>query len=41
MKGGLAACMVAVAEAQKLNLRGDVIFTAVVDEEYASVGTQE
>jgi acetylornithine deacetylase len=41
MKGGLAACMVAVAEARKLHLRGDVIFTAVIDEEYASLGTQE
>ncbi len=41
MKGGLAACMLAVAEAQKLNLRGDIVFSAVVDEEYASLGTQE
>src|SRR5512146_2876410 len=41
MKGGLAACMQAVAEAQKHNLRGDVILTAVVDEEYASIGTAE
>jgi acetylornithine deacetylase/succinyl-diaminopimelate desuccinylase family protein len=41
MKGGLAACMVAIAEARKLHLRGDVIFTAVVDEENASLGTQE
>jgi acetylornithine deacetylase len=41
MKGGLAACMVAVAEARRQQLRGDVIFTAVVDEEYASLGTQE
>jgi acetylornithine deacetylase len=40
MKGGLAACMVAMAEARKLYLRGDVVFTAVVDEEYASLGTQ-
>jgi acetylornithine deacetylase len=39
MKGGLAACMVALAEARKLHLRGDVVFTAVVDEEYASLGT--
>jgi acetylornithine deacetylase/succinyl-diaminopimelate desuccinylase family protein len=40
MKGGLAACMSAVAAASKSRLRGDVIFTAVVDEEYASIGTQ-
>lgn len=41
MKGGLAACMLAIAEAKKQRLRGDVIFTAVVDEEYASVGTMD
>ena len=39
MKSGLAACMLAVAEAKKQNLRGDVIFMGVIDEEYASVGT--
>ncbi|HMB23603.1 MAG TPA: M20/M25/M40 family metallo-hydrolase, partial [Anaerolineales bacterium] len=39
MKGGLAACMLAIAEARKQHLRGDVIFTGVVDEEYASLGT--
>jgi acetylornithine deacetylase len=41
MKSGLAACMIAVAEARKQRLRGDVIFTAVIDEEYASLGTME
>ncbi|HUE99209.1 MAG TPA: ArgE/DapE family deacylase [Anaerolineales bacterium] len=41
MKGGLAACMLAMAEARKKRLRGDVIFTAVIDEEYASVGTMD
>ena len=41
MKSGLAACMIAVAEAKKQRLRGDVIFTAVIDEEYASVGTMD
>ena len=41
MKSGLAACMLAVAEARKQNLRGDVIFTGVIDEEYASVGTMD
>lgn len=40
MKGGLVACMVATAEARKLGLRGDVILTAVVDEELSSIGTQ-
>jgi acetylornithine deacetylase len=40
MKGGLAACMSAMAEVKKLHLRGDVVFTAVIDEEYASLGTQ-
>jgi acetylornithine deacetylase len=39
MKGGVAACMLAIAEARKHNLRGDVIFTGVIDEEYASLGT--
>jgi acetylornithine deacetylase len=40
MKAGLAAIMYAGAAAQQQNLRGDVIVTAVVDEEYASIGTQ-
>ncbi|HEU5265011.1 MAG TPA: M20/M25/M40 family metallo-hydrolase, partial [Gaiellaceae bacterium] len=39
MKGSLAACMLATAEAKWAGLRGDVILTAVADEEYASVGT--
>lgn len=39
MKGGLTACMLAAAQAKKLQLRGDVILTAVVDEEYAGMGT--
>lgn len=41
MKSGLAACMLAIAEAKKQRLRGDVIFAAVIDEEYASVGTMD
>src|SRR5512141_54163 len=41
MKGGLAACMHAIAGAKKQPLRGDVILTAVVDEEYASRGTMD
>lgn len=39
MKGGLAAIMTAGAAARKRSLRGDVIVTAVVDEEFASIGT--
>ncbi|HEX9134122.1 MAG TPA: ArgE/DapE family deacylase [Ktedonobacteraceae bacterium] len=39
MKGGLAAIMAAGAGAKKRDLRGDVIVTAVADEEYASTGT--
>ncbi len=39
MKGGLAAIMAAGAAAQQLRLHGDVIITAVADEEYASIGT--
>ena len=39
MKAGLASIMYAAANARKLNLHGDVIVTAVSDEEYASIGT--
>ena len=39
MKGGVAACMLAVAAARQLPLRGDVIFSAVVDEDFAGKGT--
>lgn len=39
MKCGVAACMLAIAEAKTHSLRGDIIFTAVVDEEYAGLGT--
>src|SRR6266480_2344642 len=39
MKAGLASIMYAAANARKLNLYGDVIVTAVSDEEYASIGT--
>ncbi len=39
MKGGLAAIMLATAEAKRQHLHGDVILTAVSDEEYASIGT--
>ncbi len=41
MKGGLAACMLAVKEAKQQRLRGDVILTAVMDEEYAGLGTMD
>jgi acetylornithine deacetylase len=40
MKGSLAACMLATAEASRRRLSGDVILAAVADEEYASVGTE-
>jgi acetylornithine deacetylase len=40
MKGALAAAMFAVADADALDLAGDVILTAVADEEVASLGTQ-
>ena len=39
-KGALAAFMSAAAEAPARRLRGDVILAAVVDEEYASAGTE-
>jgi acetylornithine deacetylase len=39
-KGGLAAFMLAVASVVEGGLRGDVILTAVVDEEFASTGTE-
>jgi acetylornithine deacetylase len=40
MKGGVAACMLAGAAAAGAGLRGDVIVTAVADEEHASEGVQ-
>jgi acetylornithine deacetylase len=40
MKGSLAACMLATAAATRRALRGDVVLTAVADEEFASVGTE-
>ncbi|OAA69158.1 acetylornithine deacetylase [Cordyceps fumosorosea ARSEF 2679] len=39
MKSGLAAQMVAAANAKRLGLAGDVIVTAVADEEFESLGT--
>ena len=40
MKGSLAAMMLAGAALAQQPLAGDIILTAVVDEEYASIGTQ-
>lgn len=40
MKSGLAACMLALLAARDMNLRGDVIVSAVADEEYGSIGTE-
>lgn len=40
MKGSLAACMLATVDAKRRSLAGDVILTAVADEEFASVGTE-
>ena len=40
MKASLAAIMLAATRAQAAGLRGDLIVTAVADEEFASVGTQ-
>jgi acetylornithine deacetylase len=40
MKGSLAACMLAGRRLATEQLSGDVIVTAVADEEYASVGVQ-
>ncbi len=40
MKAGIAACMLALVEAVQQPRRGDVIFSAVMDEEYAGLGTQ-
>lgn len=41
MKASLAAIMLAGREARALDLRGDVIITAVADEEFASIGAQD
>ncbi len=40
MKASLAACMHAAATVAKEGLAGDVLVTAVADEEHASIGTQ-
>ncbi|SPJ86749.1 related to diaminopropionate ammonia-lyase [Fusarium torulosum] len=41
MKGGVAAAMIALANAKALKLRGDVIFAGVADEESLSKGTED
>jgi acetylornithine deacetylase len=41
MKAGLAAIMIAGREAVALGLGGEVIVTAVADEEFASIGVQD
>ncbi len=40
MKSGLAACMLALKAARGMALAGDVIVSAVADEEYGSIGTE-
>jgi acetylornithine deacetylase len=40
MKGSLAACMLAAAATAADELAGDLVLTAVADEEHASLGTQ-
>jgi acetylornithine deacetylase len=40
MKGSLAACMLAASRVAGAGLAGDVLVTAVSDEEYASIGCQ-
>ncbi|KAI1764942.1 acetylornithine deacetylase [Hypoxylon sp. FL1150] len=41
MKGGVAAALVALANAKEMKLRGDVVFAGVADEEAVSIGTQQ
>jgi acetylornithine deacetylase len=41
MKAGVAAALLAAREAAGLGLRGDVVVSAVADEEHASLGVQE
>ncbi len=40
MKSGLAACLLALKAAATMPLKGDVILSAVVDEEYGSIGSE-
>ena len=40
MKSGLAACLLTLKAAKDMSLAGDVIVSAVADEEYGSIGTE-
>ncbi len=40
MKSGLAACLLALKAARGMTLAGDVMLSAVADEEYGSIGTE-
>lgn len=41
MKASLAACLLTLLDAKRMALAGDVVLTAVADEEEGSIGTQE
>ena len=41
MKAGLAAALLACREAQRADIKGEVVVAAVADEEHASLGVQE
>ncbi|OTA67268.1 acetylornithine deacetylase [Hypoxylon sp. EC38] len=41
MKCGVAAALVALANAKQLGLRGDIVFAGVADEEAGSIGTEQ
>ncbi len=41
MKASLAACLLTLEHAASTDLRGDVVLTAVADEEHDSIGTRE
>lgn len=41
MKSGLAVAMITLLRAKRMDLAGDVIFTAVADEETGSIGTED
>ncbi|KAH6714622.1 tryptophan synthase beta subunit-like PLP-dependent enzyme [Leptodontidium sp. MPI-SDFR-AT-0119] len=41
MKAGIAAALIALVAAKEANLRGDIIFAGVADEENLSLGTEE
>ncbi|KAI1087546.1 acetylornithine deacetylase [Rostrohypoxylon terebratum] len=41
MKCGIAAALIALSNTKKFNLRGDVVFAGVADEEAESIGTEQ